>query len=355
MKSTVAFPFAVSARTLAVLVLGASLGGLPRVAHSQTTQPQPEAPVAPNTADPADADNTPTGPAQVPQGTLALNPQQLNATNRQQQPRPNPAERPMRDMMTRNGITTTTTQDAILAFLNDEEDGKRNVRDAARRLLSGVRRGVPTERMRTLLTDYQKALESERLNRERAQRMLDARVGYSLDARLESMLWLLGVLGDGQNILTFTQQGPQNRNPRMVGGNGMGGNVLGGNGMGGAAIGGNGVQFGVFGVTTAQLQIEGVVNAKNAPQEAMVWLEIRDGNGRLWRMVPSDNPNAQPILNRQITGLVVGTHVLVRLVSPQVATPNALYSLLALAPATNLGDDAGEGGEQGGGGAPYGP
>ncbi len=342
MKLTVAFPFAVPARTLAVLVLGASLGGFVGVAHSQTTPPNDPPPAVPDTVATADTntdiDAAPNAP-QTPTNHGAYA-QANNATEgtARAQTRQLALERRMRDMMTRNGITTTTTQDAILAFMRDDEDGKRAVRDAGRRLWNGIRRDAPAERLRALLSDYQKALDTAHDNREHAQTALDARVGYSLDPRLESMLWLLGVLGEGQTVFTLPQPAPNPRGPRMMGGNGA-------------------PPVSMFVVPNGAMQIDGFVNAKNSPQEMMVWLEIRDANGRLWRMVPSNNPDAQPILMRQINGLALGAHVLVRLVAPPIITPNTPYSLVALANApdvnaTDTEQDNGDGGDGGNDAAP---
>jgi len=219
-------------------------------------------------------------------------------------------EQRMRDMMTRSGISVPATQDAILEFLREDELSKRTVREAGRRLWNGIHRDVPAERLRALLSDYQKALEEAREGRVRSQTALDARVGYSLNARLESLLWLLGVLGEGQNILVLPA--PPRPVNRITGGN----------------------------VITAdnapgERQIEGVVNAKNAPDEPTVWLEVRDGAGNLWRMVPSTQPDAEPILSRQIAALTPGTRVSARVLLSPGADAGAPLSLLALVADTN--------------------
>ena len=322
MRSPVAFPVAAT-RTLAVLVIGASLGGLPRAAHSQTTVPAPD-----NTAPAPDAapqsKDTPDGNQMVQAagalGAYAQSPMRANVAGRYQSQQIS-AEARMRDVMARNGITTTTTQDAILSFLRDDEDNKRAVREASKRLWNGMRRDVPIERLRALMGDYQKALTTAHDNRVRAQTALDARVGYSLDARLEAMLWLLGVLGEGQNVIIVNSPAPNpapvpiptlpESGPRFPGG----------------MMGRPRIMMVV--PPTSEVQVEGVVSGKNSAEEA-TWLEIRDNTGRLWHLVPSTNPDALPILNRQIGDLGLGARVLVRLVSPAVVTPNTPSTLLAL-------------------------
>ncbi len=278
MKSSSSRPWS-SAQAL-IWVLGAVVTGAGHAANAQDAQnPDDGAPAA---------YGAPRANAGVPDGAARLAARRMMIEKR------------MRDMMARSGISAAATQDAILAFLRADEDEKRSVREASRRLWNGMQRDAPAERLRALLSDYQKALQNARDNRARAQTALDARVGYSLDARLESLLWLLGVLGEGQN--TFVFPAPPRNARRAIAGNGA----------------------------VNERQLEGWISAKNAPAETPVWLEVRDDAGRLWRMVPSDEPDAQPVLNRQIERLTPGTRVSVRVSSPLETNPQAPLSLLAI-------------------------
>lgn len=210
----------------------------------------------------------------------------------------------IRDLMRRLGIVSLSTQDAILSFMNADEEGRRQVREAGRKLLSGVRRDAPPERLKALLSDYQGAIDANRERRERAQTALDAQVGYSLDAHLESLLWLLGVLGQGQNAF-----GP--------GAFGMREDVAGRSPI-------------VARAATLEVQskeIEGTITAKSGADEPVVWLEIRDEGGRLWRLKPDAAPGARDILNRQISGLSLGSRIVAR-----VGTPVPIPVLLAIIP-----------------------
>lgn len=210
----------------------------------------------------------------------------------------------MRDMMTRLGIHSLPTQDAILGFMSADEDGKKSVREAGRKLLVGVRREAPPERLKALLSDYQNSLDTERSRREAAQTALDARVGYSLDARLESLLWLLGVLGEGQSAF-----GP-------------------------AAFeldtGAKRARTDSPAVTSSEAQtseMDGVVTAKSGADEPQAWLEIRDGNGRVWRLKSDGTPAARRILNRQVGEIPIGAHI-----SARVGVPVPVPTLLAIIP-----------------------
>lgn len=204
----------------------------------------------------------------------------------------------MRDLMQRLGLVSVPTQDAILAFMNADEDGKRQVREAGRKLLNAVRLDAPPERLKALLADYQNAINADQVRRERAQTALNAQIGYSLNARLESLLWLLGVLGQGQSAF-----GP-------------------------GAFASGGEPIGRVGSAEVQAsEIAGIITNKSGAGETSSWLEIRDESGRLWRLKPDALPAAREVLGRQINALPVGAHITVR-----VGTPVPIPVLLAIVP-----------------------
>jgi len=61
--------------------------------------------------------------------------------------------------------------------------------------------------------------------------------------------------------------------------------------------------------------------------ELPLWLEIRDGNGKIWRLQPDDSGAARRILGRQIAELPLGAHITAR-----VGAPVLLPVLLAIIP-----------------------
>lgn len=204
----------------------------------------------------------------------------------------------MRGLMTGMGIVSSSTQDAILAFMSADEEGKRRVREASRKLLLGIRRDAPPERLKALLSEYQSAIEGEQSRRARAQTALDAQVGFSLDVRLESLLWLLGVLGQGQSAFGPGAFGPD---PDAQ------------------------ARAGALDVQSSELA--GEVTAKSGEGEPLPWLEIRDEGGHLWRLKPGASPAARQVLARQINTLSLGTRVTLR-----VGTPMPIPVLLAIIP-----------------------
>jgi hypothetical protein len=123
-------------------------------------------------------------------------------------------EKRLRTHMMEFGITEPTKQDALIAYLVEDEMGKTRVKDASRRLLGAVKIGTPPERMRNLIAVYKAALDADKLRRTAAQTALDARIGFTLDPHLEAVLWLFGVLGEGQvPAIGFLNRG---RNPGAV-------------------------------------------------------------------------------------------------------------------------------------------
>ena len=159
------------------------------------------------TAPDADAPTDTTGaPAPDPAEAAAQNPAPAVKTLAQRKSL-TPEERrqqttdKLRALMVNLGVDGAATQDAIIDYLAQDEIAHASLREAEKRLLAGLRRDVPPERMRDLLDDYRKAVETDRDNRATAQRNLDARVGYSLDLKLEAVLWLMGVLGEGASKL----------------------------------------------------------------------------------------------------------------------------------------------------------
>lgn len=204
----------------------------------------------------------------------------------------------LRDLMGQLGIVSSSTQDAILAFVSADEEGRRGVRDAGRKLLQGIRRDAPPERLKALLSEYQSAIDASRLRRERAQTALNAQVGYSLDARLESLLWLLGVLGQGQSAFGPGALGPGEAQTRR-----------------GAAS------------EVQSSEIAGTITGKSGAGELPAWIEIRDEGGHLWRLKPDSAPAARQVMGRQINALSLGARITAR-----VGTPVPIPVLLAIVP-----------------------
>ena len=204
----------------------------------------------------------------------------------------------LRALMKNLGIVSANTQDAILEYLTADEIARATLREAEKRLMNGLRRDVPPERMRDLLSDYRAAVETDKTNREAQQRRLDARVGYSLDSKLEATLWLMGVLGEGASklptgalALPKTPAPPDETPPTPLYGP-----------MPNPDFAPRG-------------EIVGTVTAKGIEDNGAHWLEIRDDSGALerysapWR----DNLKApDPDIEKQLTATALSARIRVQ-------------------------------------------
>lgn len=211
----------------------------------------------------------------------------------------------LRALMKNLGIAGANTQDAILEYLTADEMARATLREAEKSLMNGLRRDVPPERMRDLLSDYRASVETDKTNRETEQKRLDARVGYSLDPKLEATLWLMGVLGDGasklptgalvlpKSLAPVTPEGTQDQTPE------------------------NALVYGPMPSPNfaARGEILGTVMAKGVEDNGAHWLEIRDDSGALerysarWR----DDLNApDPDIEKQLTDTALSARIRVQ-------------------------------------------
>jgi hypothetical protein len=140
-------------------------------------------------------------------------------------------EERMRAMLGQVGVNEKETQDSVLEFIKNDMEARRPLREQGMKLFQALRNGgVNDDQMLALVTDYRAAQEAETARREQAMKDFDAKVHYTKNPRLEAVLLLAGVIGEGGNAM-FLQMGG--------GGFGAGG---GGRGMGGrgGADGANG-------------------------------------------------------------------------------------------------------------------
>ena len=206
-------------------------------------------------------------------------------------------ENKLRALMKNLGIASANTQDAILEYLTADEMAHATLREAEKSLMNGLRRDVPPERMRDLLSDYRASVETDKTNRETEQRRLDVRVGYTLDPKLEATLWLMGVLGDGASKLpTGALVLPKSLAPATPD------------------------ETPVYGPMptpnfAARGEIVGTVMAKGVEDNGAHWLEIRDDSGALerysapWR---DDLKAPSPDIEKQLTDTALSARIRVQ-------------------------------------------
>ncbi len=242
------------------------------------------------------ADVTIAANAATPDATTNAQSRPLTPEERRQQ-----TEEKLRALMVNLGVSGAATQDAIINYLAQDESARADLREAEKKLLTGLRRDVPPERMRDLMDDYRKSVEADRDNRAIAQRNLDARIGYSLEPKLEAVLWLMGVLGEGAsklptNALVVNAPATPATPPDVAAG---------------API--YGPPF--VPKTGARGEIVGTVIAKGLGDAGEHWLEIRDDSGAseryaaLWR---DDLKALDPDIEKQLNQTQLSARVRVQ-------------------------------------------
>ncbi|HVF11233.1 MAG TPA: hypothetical protein VNA16_10540, partial [Abditibacteriaceae bacterium] len=107
-------------------------------------------------------------------------------------------------------------QDAIIVHIEEEARAQRPLRQQGRKLLSALQartadgNAVTDEQMRTLLTAFQAALEDDLDRTLAAEAALDEKIGYTRNPRLEAMLILLGLIGNGPPVMALGIPGQPN-------------------------------------------------------------------------------------------------------------------------------------------------
>lgn len=149
-----------------------------------------------------------------------------------ERPRMSPEERRektedrLREMMAANSITDNSTQDTVLAFLANELEARRPLRQLGNKLQRALSGQDTTDaQIKALIADYQNAQDLENQRRAKAQDELDKSIHYSENPRLQGLLLLMGVLGDGPPLMQAPRRANQhagNNRPRPNGERGGG-------------------------------------------------------------------------------------------------------------------------------------
>jgi len=107
-------------------------------------------------------------------------------------------ENAVRGLMTQTGFPDAAVQDAVIAHMQSEARARNPLRRSGEKLFVALQSpDVSDEKMNALLKKFQDALEADDKRREAAEVALDAKIGYAKNPRLQSMLVLFGIIGDG--------------------------------------------------------------------------------------------------------------------------------------------------------------
>ncbi len=111
--------------------------------------------------------------------------------------RRNPEEN-VRQIMAQAGVNDEATQTAILDYIKADMQARAPLREQGKSLYNAVQAGAVTnDQLLALVTDYRSAQQSETARRKEAQADLDAKINYTKNPRLEAILLLTGLIGDG--------------------------------------------------------------------------------------------------------------------------------------------------------------
>lgn len=128
----------------------------------------------------------------------APNPQQTADPASRARSRQKRLEALVRGVMTQAGFSDLSMQGYIAAHMANEDQARGPLRKKGEQLflaLKSVR--VTSVQIDELLREFQKALDDDKQRRLQCEANLDAKIGYSKNARLQAVLVLFGIIGDG--------------------------------------------------------------------------------------------------------------------------------------------------------------
>lgn len=100
------------------------------------------------------------------------------------------------------GVTDTATQEKITAYVQDEIKAQQPLMEKARQLQVGLRGdALSNAQVAALLNDYQAAVEEDKVRHLKAQADLKKAVDLPKMPKVETLLTLMGLYGDGPNIM----------------------------------------------------------------------------------------------------------------------------------------------------------
>lgn len=189
---------------------GAMLGTAAFLSHMMFTS----ATFSPGAQAQPDLNNAPKGDNPAPRERPNRNNLRNNRGNNLQGPEQN-----LRRLMTQAGIGEGATQDAILEYVRTDLQARSSLREQGIKLIQALRAGAVTdEQMAALVADYRAAQQAEKSRREQAEAELDAKINYSKNPRLEAMLLLAGVIGEGGGLMMPPGFGGRGGGPGRRGG-----------------------------------------------------------------------------------------------------------------------------------------
>jgi len=99
-------------------------------------------------------------------------------------------------------LTDVELQDTLVNFLSEQANRRQSVRDQKNKLQTGLRNNLASDtQVLSMLNDYRANVEQAKEDYKKALAVLDTKIGYSKNPRLEATLVLLGVIGDESSFI----------------------------------------------------------------------------------------------------------------------------------------------------------
>lgn len=122
------------------------------------------------------------------------------------------SEEGIRRMLFQAGVGEPALQDAVLEYVREDLEARKPLREQGARLFRALREGDFSEaQLSVLVSEYRAAQTEEKKRQEHAEKLLDAKIGFSKNPRLEAMLLLSGLIGENSGPMMLPRRGSNER------------------------------------------------------------------------------------------------------------------------------------------------
>lgn len=148
------------------------------------------------------AQTTPaTGGQAVPNGANQPNLAALKAQRQEQR------VAAIKALLEAHNVSDADVQSAVVAQLQEQEEGRRALQEAGRKLLPVLgRKGMPPTtdvQTNSQIEAYEKSVRDFQAQRQKSIQALDEKTGFSKNPHLRALLTAMGLIGDGPPILSM--------------------------------------------------------------------------------------------------------------------------------------------------------
>jgi hypothetical protein len=111
-------------------------------------------------------------------------------------------EQGLRQMLTEARFTEPALQNAVVGYVNEQEQARQSLQEKARLLNQALRNPASTDaQITTVLADFRAAVAAEKTRRTTALTALEKDTSYSKNPRLDATLTMMGIIGDEASFM----------------------------------------------------------------------------------------------------------------------------------------------------------